>query len=204
MTCADAEILVCEYAEGMLHGSAKAELEQHLAACRACSELARDAAAALDFMSRAAEVEPPPELIGRVLMETQSGRHGRLGYVGGWMRGLLQPLLRPRLVMSMAMTIFSFAMLARLIGLPERQITAADLKPASILMGVEDRAWRAWQRTVKYYESLRFVYQIQSRLREWREQAEEEQKAEEQDTESRRLPAAGAPAAREQNKPEQR
>ena len=44
-------------------------MERHLAECPACAELARDSAAAVAFMERAAEVEPPPELITRILFD---------------------------------------------------------------------------------------------------------------------------------------
>ena len=41
---------------------------------------------------------------------------------------------------------------------------------------LDDRAHRAWARTVKYYENLKVVYQIQTLLRDWQQQ-EDEQKA---------------------------
>jgi hypothetical protein len=54
MKCEDAEILICDYAT--LSSADRFELERHLAECPACAELARDSAAAVDFMKRAAEV----------------------------------------------------------------------------------------------------------------------------------------------------
>ena len=69
MNCAEIEILICDYAEGTLAAAEKAEVERHLAECPVCAELARDSAAALAFIERAAEVEPPPELITRILFD---------------------------------------------------------------------------------------------------------------------------------------
>jgi len=46
-----------------------------------------------------------------------------------------------------------------------------------VWMAVEDRALRTWERTVKYYDSLRVVYEIQTRLREWGDQAEADRAA---------------------------
>jgi RecB family exonuclease len=77
--------------------------------------------------------------------------------------------------MGMAMTILSFAMLARWVA-PARQLRPADLSPAQVWSGVEDRVYRSWQRTVKFYESLKVVYQIQSKLHDWQQQQEEEPK----------------------------
>ncbi len=60
MTCAELEILICEYAEGKLPAAEKALVDRHLEDCPACAELARDSAAALSFMERAADVNRRP------------------------------------------------------------------------------------------------------------------------------------------------
>ena len=75
MNCADAEILICDYAT--LRSNERFELERHLAVCPACAELARDSAAALAFLESAADVEPPPELITRILYDApwSKGKH---------------------------------------------------------------------------------------------------------------------------------
>ena len=61
------------------------------------------------------------------------------------------------------MTILSFAMLARFVA-PARQLRASDLAPAQVWAGLEDRVYRGWERTVKFYENLKVVYQIQTKL----------------------------------------
>ena len=67
MTCAQFEIALCDYLDGTLPSAEKAEVEQHLSACAACAELARDAGAAMAFIERVADVEPPPELVNAVV-----------------------------------------------------------------------------------------------------------------------------------------
>src|ERR1051326_637629 len=69
MNCAEIEILICDYVDGTLAPALKAELERHLAECPACADLAHDSAAAVAFIGRAADVEPPPELITRILFD---------------------------------------------------------------------------------------------------------------------------------------
>ena len=69
MNCAEIEILICDYVDGTLPAAQRAEVERHLADCPACAELARDSAAAVAFMERAADVEPPPELVTRILFD---------------------------------------------------------------------------------------------------------------------------------------
>ena len=69
MNCAELENLICDYVDGTLAAADKAAVDRHLAGCPACAELAGDSAAAVAFMGRAADVEPPPELITRILSD---------------------------------------------------------------------------------------------------------------------------------------
>jgi anti-sigma factor RsiW len=172
MTCADVEIRLADYVDETLHGVDKSALEAHLSQCQSCAELARDSASAVAFMERASNVEAPPELVTRILFEITSGpSHAEVKpkwtrrVFGKW----LEPILQPRYAMGMAMTVLSFAMLGRFTGI-HRQLTAADLDPVKIWMATEDRAQRVWERSVKYYENLRVVFEIQTQLKEWTEE----------------------------------
>ena len=69
MNCAEIEILICEYVDGTLTTAQKAQVKLHLSDCPACTELARDSAAAVRFIARAEEVTPPPELVTKILFE---------------------------------------------------------------------------------------------------------------------------------------
>jgi hypothetical protein len=190
MNCAELEILICDYVDGTLAAAEKAEVERHLAVCPTCAELARDSAAAVMFIERAADVEPPPELITRILFDAPWTKHrpkrgAGLGRLTGW----FAPLLRPKLVMGAAMTILSLSMLTRFVA-PMRQLKPSDLKPSEVWASIDDRAHRTWERTVKYYDNLKVVYQIQSLLRDWQQQADEQRPspAEQRKTEDRKLP----------------
>jgi hypothetical protein len=77
----------------------------------------------------------------------------------------------------------------------------SDLEPAEVWAGIEDRADRAWGRTVKFYDNLKFVYQIQTTLREWQQQGEDQQsapvqEAPERKTDEHKLPVKAAPDQR--------
>ena len=176
MNCADIEILLCDYVDGTLRGEQKSAVEQHLATCAACAELARDGSSAIAFMERAADVEPPAELVTRILFELPLVRRAEHSVSSSaWRRfraKWLEPVLQPRFAMGMAMTVLSFAMLGRFAGIQVRQLKPSDLEPIKVWMAVEDRFLRTWERAVKYYDSLRVVYEIQTRLREWGDQAD--------------------------------
>lgn len=177
MTCAEFEILVCDYVDGTLHGANKTAFEEHQANCGICRDLAQDATAAVAFMDRAAIVEPPAELVTRILFEIPRGKpveERRRSKIGSTLRRWFQPVLQPKFAMGMAMTILSFSMLGRFTGMSVRQLKPSDLDPVKVWASIDDRAHRTWDRAVKYYENLRLVYEIQSRLREWSQQEEEE------------------------------
>ena len=84
--------------------------------------------------------------------------------------GFVQGVLQPRYVMGMAMTILSFSMLANFAHIEPRQLRPADLDPVKVWQGIDDRTHRIWDRTMKYYDNLRLVIEIQSRLKEWTDQ----------------------------------
>jgi len=198
--CAEVEVLICDYVDGTLAPDRQAELQRHLAQCPACAELARDSAAAVAFISRAAEVTPPPELITRILFdppwskERQRAR-GLRGRLARWCR----PILQPKFAMGAAMTILSFSLLSQLA--PVRQLRWSDLEPVQIWRGLENRVERVWDRTVKFYDNLKFVYQIQTTLREWQQQDEEQRPASKQappKADDHRLPSRAQPAANQE------
>jgi hypothetical protein len=176
MNCAEFEILLADYLDNTLGAPERAALQAHASSCVGCRDLLNDASGALSFLQRAEVVEVPPELITRIAYQAPTGRirdpFERQGFfskiIGKW----LQPVLQPRLVMGMAMTILSFAMLERCTGVRVQQIQAADLNPVRIWGGVEDRAVRVKDRAVKYYENLRWVYEIEVRLRSLQDQTE--------------------------------
>ena len=174
LTCLDIEVLLADYVDGTLPQSDRERVDAHLSTCAACAELARDITGAMEFVARAEAVEPPRELVNRILFEVSSGpsraavkpplvRRLFGKTVGGW----LEPVVQPRFAMGMAMTMLSFAMLGR----QARQLKPADLDPVKVWNSAENRVLRTWDRGVKYYESLRFVFEIQSKLSEWSEES---------------------------------
>lgn len=175
MKCADLEALLCDYVDGTIAGPERATVELHLKSCEACGELVADARAAVAFFERVPEVEPPAALVNGILFEARGGRTAA-PKTQSWkrmLRRMFEPVLQPRFAMGMAMTILSFSMLGRFAGIPARQLKPADLEPAKIWMAMDDKLHVTWERAVKYYQSLRVVYEVQSTLKDWSEPEEE-------------------------------
>src|SRR3954449_9626384 len=176
MNCAEFEILLADYADGTLSAAERASLEQHAQSCAGCQDLLNEVCGVVKFLRKVEDVAPPPELITRIAYYAPIGRIRepleRQGFFGKLISDWIQPMLQPRLAMGMAMTVLSFAMLERCTGVRIQQIQTADLNPVRIWGGVEDRTVRLKDRAVKYYENLRWVYEIEVKLREMRDQQE--------------------------------
>jgi anti-sigma factor RsiW len=176
MNCAEFESTLADYVDGTLDASGRARIERHASLCGDCRELLEDVTSAAAFLARVADIEPPDTLITRIAYQAPLGRTRgpweRQGLLSRAASKWLQPILQPRLVMGMAMTVLSFAMLERCTGVKVQNIQAADLSPVRVWGGVEDRAVRLKERVVKSYENLRVVYEVETRLKDLEQQQE--------------------------------
>ncbi len=183
MHCAEFEILLADWIDETLAAPGReAERDaflRHLESCASCAALAEDAASAVVFMGRAADVELPPQLVARILHATNAGWEFKLRGrgVSGWINRVFAPVLRPRFVMSAAMTLMSLTILARGCGVPDKTFTAADLDPVRLWTSLDNRAHRVWDRAVKSYDSMRLVYEVKTQINAWSEQRREEDEA---------------------------
>src|SRR3954454_4848342 len=171
--CDQFEVLLADYLDGPLPEPERTRVEEHAANCQHCREFLADVQGAVQFLGRSEEIVPPPELITRIAYHAPVGRirrpFERQGVISRMISEWLQPILQPRLAMGMAMTILSIAMLERCTGVKMQHVQPEDLNPVRIWGGVEDKTVRLKDRAVKYYENLRWVYEIELRLHGLRE-----------------------------------
>ncbi len=181
MTCHDFDGLLCDYVDGTLTRERRSMMEVHLGQCESCAELTRDSREVMGLAERAGGVEPPPELVTKILQQIPQG-----GWMGRFSRGFLAPVLRPlgqpRVVMGAMLTVLSLSMMTRCAGAPKHALTASDLDPVRLWGALDDKVHRGWERSVKTYESMKLVYEVQARVSEWKEKQQEE------DDESKKLP----------------
>jgi anti-sigma-K factor RskA len=191
MTCEDFDGLLCDYIDGTLAPAKRQMAEVHIGSCAACAELVRDSRFVMDFAGRSEEVQPPKELYTRILNQVpQSGLAAQVTSSQNWvnrkLKGVFAPIFQPRFVMGAMMTLLSLSMLTRCAGPPKHPLTAADLDPVRLWVSLDDKVERTWVRSVKAYESMRLVYEVQSRVSEWKEKQQEDEE------ENLRLPKAKA------------
>jgi hypothetical protein len=77
-------------------------------------------------------------------------------------KGLGHSMLQPRLAMTAAMAFFSVGLTLNLTGVHLNEFRAADLKPANL----RRTFYQANAHVVRYYDNLRVVYELESRVRD--------------------------------------
>ena len=163
MNCADAENLICDYATLAVGRALRAGAPPgEMPGVRGTGAGRRRGAGVHGARGRSGAAAGAGDAHSVRRAVEQSSASGA-GATPRWLADLLGGLLQPKFAMGMAMTILSLSIMARLVT-PVRQLRPADLQPAEVWAGMEDRAVRTWARTVKFYENLKVVYQIQTML----------------------------------------
>jgi hypothetical protein len=188
--CGQWETLLADALDGLLLPEDEAKFTDHMAQCAACSALFEEARRGREWLGfLTAEPEVPEGLVDRILASTGPGHKAAqpalagAGAVSeaipGWQRpgfmGQVRRWAEPRLMMTTAMAFFSIALTLNLTGVRLSNIRLSDLRPTAIRSYMERRITMASVPFVRYYDHLRFVYEVQSRVRELRNQNDEAQ-----------------------------
>ena len=187
--CGQWETLLADALDGLLKPEDEATFATHMAACPACTamfEEARRGREWLEFLSP--EPEVPAGLLDKILAQTGPGQVAGYGLVAGggnvlpmtpaWQRpgfvGQVRRFAQPRLLMTAAMAFFSIALTLNLTDVRLSSLRLSDLRPAALRSFMERRLTMASTPIVRYYDHLRFVYEVESRMRELRRTTEGE------------------------------
>ncbi len=182
MHCNEFEALLLDAVEGALEAGQLAQFQAHARACVTCGPLFAEADAGRRWLKGLAEIEPPKHLVHNILARTTGVEEGLIVPMVephatwrerwfGWVRPSLAAswvaVRQPRFAMSMAMAFFSVSMALNVTGLRMSDLRKIDLRPSAI-----ERSYKQTQgQVVKYYRNIRFVYDIESRLRELKQSA---------------------------------
>jgi hypothetical protein len=125
------------------------------------------------------EPEVPAGLLGKILARTSEtpgvGIPTGVAVPGlptrPWRRMMLpavRQVLEPRLMMTAAMAFFSIALTLNLTGIKFTQLRAEDFQPSRMRANLTRTFYSTNEQVTKYYENLRVVYEMESRVRELR------------------------------------
>ncbi len=175
MQCVEVEALLAEALDGSLQGATLAAFEAHQQSCPACRVMVEEAAAGMHWLQGLNEAEPPKHLVHNILAQTIGALPSEHQVVvprgdGWWDRvkgkvaPIFAPVVTPRFAMSFGMAFFSITMLLGIAGFHVADLKRVDLSSKGIV-----KAYYSTQaRVVRYYENIRLVYEIESRVRELR------------------------------------
>jgi hypothetical protein len=177
MQCGEFDALLNEALDGTLTGPKLETFQAHARVCAACGPLLSEADAGRRWLKSLAEVEPPANLVHNILVATSGheSKHVPVRVPAGaswterftaWLRPMFTPVFalsrQPRFAMSFGMAFFSLSVSLSLAGVKVGDVRHVDLRPAAIKRTYYETSGRI----VKYYENIRFVYEIESRMRE--------------------------------------
>lgn len=194
MECGELELLLTDAAEGHLPAAEMEQIQAHARACPECGPLFAQATAGLRWLKSLREAEPPARLLENILAATTgvieapaAQKQGWRERLRLWARPLWEPvtaLAHPRLAMTVAMAFFSFTLVTNVAmnatGTTWSDVKRVDLRPASL----RDMLVRQYEQTsasvTKYYDNLRFVYELQDRVQALRNAAASGQQQEQE------------------------
>lgn len=197
LTCSQCERMIQDAIDGGLLPDDQNQFELHLAGCPGCSRVYQDALEGLGFLGELKSDPPEPSslLFTRILAETSGNpqvalpiRRGETILVGlprndypaghlatvlpfqqldkrKWPARMLHAAMQPRFAMTAAMAFFSIALTMNLFGVSPRDFRLSSLRPSSI----NHSFWAGRARVVRYYDNLRIVYELESRVNEMRQ-----------------------------------
>jgi hypothetical protein len=165
--------------DGQLSPARKESFEAHRRVCGICGPLFADVQAGQRWLRSLEAVEPPVHLVHNILTATSgvvstrtlaATRDGRTTPLSERMRerwdSFFSPVAafvrQPRFVMSFGMIFFSFSLALSAAGVKAKDMANVSLRPSALRHTYND----AQIKVVKYYDNIRFVYEIESKLRE--------------------------------------
>ncbi|MCU1297096.1 MAG: putative transrane transcriptional regulator [Acidobacteriaceae bacterium] len=186
MQCAEFDALLSDALDGNLSGQKFDNFQSHSRSCAVCGPLMAEAEAGRRYLKSLEPVEAPPHLLENILVATSgidsfrlasaARAGGQISSVGDtwfdrlqeWAGTLVSPVIavarQPRFAMSFGMAFFSLSISLSLAGVKLSNVRHADLRPSAIKRTYYETSGRV----VKYYENIRFVYEIESRVREFK------------------------------------
>jgi hypothetical protein len=173
LQCAEFDALLSEALDQTLSGQKLESFQAHARSCTVCGPLLAEADAGRRWLDTLSEVEAPANLVHNILLAT-TGRESRAAQaqpehswknvVRGWLTPLTAVARQPRFAMSFGMAFFSLSVTLSMAGVKVGDLRHLDLRPSAI----RRTYYETTGRVLKYYENIRFVYEIESRVREFK------------------------------------
>ena len=204
MQCAEFEALLSDAHDGKLSPPKLNSFHNHRKQCQLCGPMFAEAESGLRWLKSLEEVEPPAMLMHNILAATigiQSAEqvvHARpqsspLDRLRAWLAPLWTPVWgavrQPRFAMSFGMVFFSLSVGLNVAGVKLTDVRRVDLRPSALTRTYYSTS----ARVVRYYQNIRFVYELESRVRDLKRATTPEEQAQPAKEKNRKNDTSGAP-----------
>src|SRR5882762_2026096 len=180
MQCHEFDGLLSDALDSVLTGLQLDRFQAHARTCSTCGPLFAEVEAGRNWLKDLTEVEPPVSLVNNILASTTgvdtqrlrvnvSAPQPRIGWIEraqAWASGAMQPIWgtvrQPRFAMSFGMAFFALSVALSVLGVKPADLRQISLRPSAI----RHTYYNTHARVVRYYENIRFVYEVESRMRE--------------------------------------
>ncbi|SRR5712692_1847091 len=209
MQCAEFDALLSEALDEKLTGAKLESFQAHARVCSVCGPLLAEADAGRRWLKSLEEAEPPAHLVRNILVATTGRESTRVQLhaqpaslwrdaVAGWLRPVFAPVFavarQPRFAMSFGMVFFSLSISLSLAGVKLSDVRKLDLRPAAI----KRTYYEASGRMVKHYKNIRFVYEIESRVQQFKRATTPAEPAPEKKEKERKNNTSGQPQEKQE------
>lgn len=191
LTCAEFDALLTDALDGILSAASQLRFDAHRQQCPTCGPLLRETETGMSWLRTLEEVEPPSNLVHNILAATIIQTNAAIAAAPklGWKQrfsevfaDLLAPfralVAQPRMAMTGAMALFSVSLSLNLAGVKLGDLRHMDLRPSALREQATMKYYETTSRIVKFYENIRLVYEVESRLQELKRATSTEQEPE--------------------------
>jgi hypothetical protein len=179
-SCLDFDVLLSDAIDRKLAGPELTAFQQHAGECPTCGPVFAETQAGLNWVKVLEPAEIPANLVHNILAATSLADMATRAEVeqrARWreratqvLESILLPVFNvvrhPRFALNAAMAFFSISLLLNVAGFKLSSMRLSDLTPNAIRTNATLRYYETTSRVVKYYENIRFVYELESTVRE--------------------------------------
>ena len=190
MQCAEFDALLSDALDGTLGGAKLQAFEAHAGSCAVCGPLLDEADAGQRWLKSLETMEPPANMVRNIMLATTGLRPS------WWERfqaTFLSPMVnlarQPRFAMSFGMAFFSLSITLSMAGVKLSDLRHMDLRPSAI----KRTYYQTTAKVVKYYENIRVVYEVESRVREFKRATTPPEQTPDEKEKNRRNDTSGQP-----------
>ena len=166
----------------LLPAQTRQAFNAHRQSCPVCGPLFAEAREGMLLLRSIPELDPPKNLVHNILAATSRAEAGvqaahegvQVGWLERWRLTLRLPLaglLRSRFATSFCMAFFSLSLTLSLAGVRIDDVLKAASHPSTLRRSVVLQYTQIEANVMRYYDNMRLVYEVESRVRKLKKAA---------------------------------